>query len=38
MALTRDLYAEEHEQFRDIVREFVERHAKPNAARWEAEG
>ena len=38
MALARDLYAEEHEQFRDIVREFVERHAKPNAARWEAEG
>ncbi|RLK46722.1 acyl-CoA dehydrogenase family protein [Microbacterium telephonicum] len=38
MALTRDLYDEEHEQFRELVREFVERNAKPHVERWEAEG
>ncbi|WES64071.1 acyl-CoA dehydrogenase family protein [Microbacter sp. GSS18] len=34
----RGLYEEEHEQFRDIVREFVEQYARPNTERWEAEG
>lgn len=38
MTLTRDLYDDEHEQFRDIVRDFVERHARPHADRWDAEG
>ncbi|MGP6170301.1 acyl-CoA dehydrogenase family protein [Microbacterium sp. A196] len=38
MALTRDLYDDDHEEFRNIVREFVERNAKPNAERWDAEG
>ncbi|WP_127792464.1 acyl-CoA dehydrogenase family protein [Agromyces sp. LHK192] len=34
----RTVYEEEHEQFRELVREFVDRHAKPHAERWEAEG
>ncbi|MCV2396228.1 acyl-CoA dehydrogenase family protein [Actinotalea sp. M2MS4P-6] len=34
----RDLYEEEHEQFRDMVRAFVEQHARPNADRWDEEG
>ncbi len=38
MALTRDLYDDDHEEFRKIVREFVERHAKPHAERWDASG
>ncbi|WP_460773281.1 acyl-CoA dehydrogenase family protein [Microbacterium sp. GXF7504] len=36
--MTRDLYEEEHEQFREIVREFVERNARPHAERWDREG
>ena len=38
MALTRDLYDEEHEAFRDIVRDFVEKHAKPHVERWDEQG
>jgi len=38
MTLTRDIYDEEHEQFREVVRAFVEQHARPNADRWSAEG
>ncbi|GAA1056309.1 acyl-CoA dehydrogenase [Agromyces luteolus] len=34
----RTVYEEEHEQFREMVRDFVERYARPNAERWEAEG
>jgi long-chain-acyl-CoA dehydrogenase len=30
-------YEADHEQFRDIVREFVEREVTPNLARWEEE-
>ncbi|GAA5031649.1 acyl-CoA dehydrogenase family protein [Microbacterium fluvii] len=38
MALTRDLYDEEHEQFREIVRDFVDKHARANVERWDAAG
>ncbi|GAA5196368.1 acyl-CoA dehydrogenase family protein [Microbacterium jejuense] len=38
MALARDIYDDDHEQFRDVVRAFAEQHARPNAERWEAEG
>ncbi len=38
MALERHLYNEDHEQFRQIVREFVNRNVKPHAQRWEEEG
>ncbi|MFF2493615.1 acyl-CoA dehydrogenase family protein [Agromyces sp. NPDC058064] len=34
----RTVYDEEHEQFRALVREFVDTHAAPHADRWEAEG
>ncbi|MDN4472642.1 acyl-CoA dehydrogenase family protein [Demequina zhanjiangensis] len=34
----RDLYDEEHEQFREMVRDFVELHARPHAERWDREG
>ncbi|MFF2370921.1 acyl-CoA dehydrogenase family protein [Agromyces sp. NPDC058110] len=34
----RTVYEEEHEAFRELVRDFVERHARPNADRWDAEG
>ena len=34
----RDLYEDEHEQFRDMVRAFVEQYARPHADRWDAEG
>ncbi|QTX03797.1 acyl-CoA dehydrogenase family protein [Agromyces archimandritae] len=34
----RAVYDEEHEGFRELVRDFVERHARPNADRWDAEG
>ncbi|UOE43065.1 acyl-CoA dehydrogenase family protein [Agromyces larvae] len=34
----RDLYEDEHEQFREIVDAFVEQHARPNADRWDREG
>ncbi|WP_239066170.1 acyl-CoA dehydrogenase family protein [Microbacterium hibisci] len=38
MALKRDIYDEDHEQFREVVQAFVEQHARPNADRWSAEG
>ena len=38
MTLTREIYDEDHEQFREVVRAFVEQHARPNADRWSAEG
>jgi Acyl-CoA dehydrogenases len=38
MALTRDIYDEEHEGFRELVADFVEAHARPHAERWDAEG
>ncbi|MDR7183709.1 alkylation response protein AidB-like acyl-CoA dehydrogenase [Microbacterium trichothecenolyticum] len=38
MTLKRDIYDEDHEQFREVVRAFVEQHARPNADRWSAEG
>ncbi|MFD4958361.1 acyl-CoA dehydrogenase family protein [Microbacterium sp. NPDC058389] len=38
MALTRDIYDDDHEQFREVVRAFTEQHARPHAERWEAEG
>lgn len=38
MTLTRDIYDEDHEQFREVVKAFVEQHARPNADRWSAEG
>lgn len=34
----RTIYDDEHEQFSEIVRAFVEQHARPNADRWESEG
>ncbi|MDN4482212.1 acyl-CoA dehydrogenase family protein [Demequina lignilytica] len=34
----RRVYDEEHEQFREMVRDFVELHARPHAERWEQEG
>ncbi|MFB7883413.1 acyl-CoA dehydrogenase family protein [Microbacterium sp. NPDC056057] len=36
--MKRDIYDEDHEQFREVVRAFVEQHARPNADRWSAEG
>lgn len=38
MVLSRKLYQEEHEQFREIVRAFVEEYARPNVERWQQEG
>jgi len=38
MTLTREIYDEEHEQFREVIRAFVEQHARPNADRWSDEG
>ncbi|KAA1422963.1 acyl-CoA dehydrogenase [Mumia zhuanghuii] len=35
---TRTLYDADHEAFRETVAAFVEKHARPNADRWEAEG
>ncbi|MBL7500631.1 acyl-CoA dehydrogenase family protein [Frankia sp. CNm7] len=37
-ATRRALYDDEHEHFRATVRAFVDKHAKPNAERWRAEG
>ncbi|WP_082109986.1 acyl-CoA dehydrogenase family protein [Demequina phytophila] len=34
----RDLYEDEHEQFRRMVAAFVEQHARPHADRWDQEG
>ncbi|QKJ20711.1 acyl-CoA dehydrogenase family protein [Microbacterium hominis] len=34
----RRLYDEDHEQFREVVRAFVDQYAAPNAERWAAEG
>lgn len=38
MVLDRDVYDDDHQQFRDVVRAFVDQHARPHAERWEAEG
>ena len=35
---TSTLYDSEHKQFRETVAAFVERHVRPNAERWEAQG
>lgn len=35
---TRDLYEPEHEEFRRLVANFVERHVLPHAERWEKAG
>ena len=32
------LYEEEHEAFRETVARFVDKHVRPNAERWDAEG
>lgn len=37
-AATRSIYESDHEEFRDLVRHFAEKHGKPNAERWDAEG
>jgi len=34
----RDLYEDEHGQFREMVAAFVEQHARPHADRWDEEG
>lgn len=34
----RSIYDSDHEQFRDIVHHFSEKHGRPNAERWDAEG
>lgn len=34
----RPIYGEEHHALRDTVRKLLDRHAKPNLARWESEG
>jgi long-chain-acyl-CoA dehydrogenase len=33
--MQRDLYTDEHEAFRDLVRTFVEREVQPNLAKWD---
>ncbi|WP_254359413.1 acyl-CoA dehydrogenase family protein [Microbacterium hominis] len=38
MKTPRRLYDEDHEQFREVVRAFVDQYAAPNAERWAAEG
>lgn len=38
MALTRDLYDDEHRQFQQTVRDVAAKHAAPHSARWAAEG
>lgn len=38
MSIPRSLYETEHLMFGDLVREFVERHARPNAEKWDLEG
>lgn len=37
MTIPRSLFAEEHEQFRDSVRRFMEQEVVPHHARWEAQ-
>lgn len=34
----RTIYDEEHEQFRQLVHDFVEKYARPHAQRWEQQG
>lgn len=34
----RRLYDDEHEQFREVIRAFVDQHAAPHAQRWAADG
>ena len=37
--MERDIYDEDHEAFRDLVREFVKRHVtNADRARWDADG
>lgn len=38
MALERTLYEEEHFQFRDVVRDFIDKYAKPHADEWAKDG
>lgn len=35
---TQPLYAHEHQAFRETVARFVDKHVRPKAARWDAEG
>jgi len=35
--MERELYTDDHEQFRDVVREFVEREVSPNLEKWDAQ-
>jgi alkylation response protein AidB-like acyl-CoA dehydrogenase len=35
--MKRDLYTEDHDQYRDTVREFIEREVAPNILRWDEE-
>ena len=34
----RSIYDSDHEAFRDLVRHFADKHGRPNAERWDAEG
>jgi acyl-CoA dehydrogenase len=36
--MERDIFGSEHEQFRDMVREFIARHVTPYHGQWEADG
>ena len=36
--MERDIYDEDHEAFREIVKEFVKRHVTKEAQRWDADG
>jgi len=38
MAIPRTLYETEHTMFGELVREFVERHVRPNVEKWDIEG
>lgn len=38
MAIPRNLYETEHTMFGELVREFVERHVRPNVEKWDIEG
>jgi acyl-CoA dehydrogenase len=38
MTMRRTIYTDEHEHFREAVRNFLEREAVPNTERWEAAG
>ncbi|GLJ98674.1 acyl-CoA dehydrogenase [Microbacterium terrae] len=38
MKTPRRLYDDDHEQFREVIRAFVDQHAAPHAQRWAADG